>query len=70
MLKLLLPIVGFLISMAEALTGVGGGIFVVPLLTLLCGFEPVEAVGTSITTIIITSMASSVNYLKQTPCLC
>ncbi|MBS7615755.1 sulfite exporter TauE/SafE family protein [Candidatus Bathyarchaeota archaeon] len=61
----LLPLFGFLISIAAALTGVGGGIFVVPLLTLIYGFETVTAVGTSLAAIIITSIASSVNYLKQ-----
>ncbi|MEM3579174.1 MAG: sulfite exporter TauE/SafE family protein [Candidatus Bathyarchaeia archaeon] len=61
----LLPIFGFLISIAAALTGVGGGIFIVPLLTLLYDFDAVAAVGTSLATIIITSLASSVNYLKQ-----
>lgn len=65
MLEWLLPLFGFLISIAAALTGVGGGIFIVPLLTLLYGFEPVGAVGTSLATIIITSIASTVNYVKQ-----
>ncbi|MEM2202529.1 MAG: sulfite exporter TauE/SafE family protein [Candidatus Bathyarchaeia archaeon] len=65
MWELLLPIFGFLISIAAALTGVGGGIFIVPLLTLLYDFEPVTAIGTSLATIIITSIASSANYLKQ-----
>ncbi|MEM0058639.1 MAG: sulfite exporter TauE/SafE family protein [Candidatus Bathyarchaeia archaeon] len=61
----LLPLFGFLISIAAALTGVGGGIFIVPLLTLLYNFEPVTAVGTSLTTIVITSLASSANYFRQ-----
>jgi len=61
----LLPLFGFLISIVAALTGVGGGIFIVPLLTLLYNFEPVAAVGTSLTTIIITSLASSASYLRQ-----
>ncbi|MGB9671851.1 MAG: sulfite exporter TauE/SafE family protein [Candidatus Bathyarchaeales archaeon] len=61
----LLPLFGFLISIAASLTGVGGGIFIVPLLTLLYNFEPVVAIGTSLATIIITSIASSANYLKQ-----
>jgi len=65
MLEWLLPLFGFLISIAAALTGVGGGVFIVPLLTLLYDFETVNAVGTSLATIIITSIASSVNYLRQ-----
>ncbi len=61
----LLPIFGFLIGTAAALTGVGGGTFVVPLLSLVYGLAPTEAVGTSLATIIFTSVASTVNYLKQ-----
>jgi uncharacterized membrane protein YfcA len=61
----LLPIFGFLIGIAASLTGVGGGIFIVPLLTLLYGFEPIIAIGTSLATIILTSIASTVNYFKQ-----
>ena len=57
MWELMLPLFGFLISIAAALTGVGGGIFIVPLLTLLYNFEPVVAVGTSLATIIITSLS-------------
>lgn len=61
----LLSIFGFLIGIAAALTGVGGGIFIVPLLSLLYGFPMTEAIGTSLATIIITSIASTVNYVKQ-----
>lgn len=61
----LLPIFGFLIGIAAALTGVGGGIFVVPLLNLLYGFLIVNATATSLATIILTSIASTVNYVKQ-----
>lgn len=65
MYEWLLPIFGFLIGIAASLTGVGGGIFIVPLLSLLYGFETVGAIGTSLATIILTSIASSVNYAKQ-----
>jgi uncharacterized membrane protein YfcA len=61
----LLPIFGFLIGIAASLTGVGGGIFIVPLLTLLYDFKTVVATGTSLATIILTSIASTVNYIKQ-----
>jgi len=65
MFEWLLPIFGFLISIAASLTGIGGGTFIVPLLTLLYNFEPVVAIGTSSATIVATSIASSINYLKQ-----
>jgi uncharacterized membrane protein YfcA len=61
----LLPIFGFLIGIAAALTGVGGGIFIVPVLNLLYGFAIVTATATSLATIVLTSIASTVNYVKQ-----
>jgi uncharacterized membrane protein YfcA len=61
----LLPIFGFLIGIAAALTGIGGGIFIVPLLNLIYGFVITSATGTSLATIILISMASTVNYVKQ-----
>lgn len=61
----LLIIFGFFIGIAAALTGVGGGIFVVPVLNLLYGFFIVNATATSLATIILTSIASTVNYVKQ-----
>jgi uncharacterized membrane protein YfcA len=61
----LLPIFGFLIGIAAALTGVGGGIFIVPLFNLIYGFAIISATGTSLATIILTSIASSINYAKQ-----
>ena len=65
MFEWLLPIFGFLISIAASLTGIGGGTFVVPLLALLYNFEPVVAIGTSTATIVITSIMSAISYLRQ-----
>jgi hypothetical protein len=61
----LLPIFGFLIGIAAALTGIGGGIFIVPLLNLVYGFVITGATGTSLATIILTSLAATVNYVNQ-----
>ncbi len=61
----LLPIFGFLIGILASLTGVGGGVFIVPILTLFYGFVIQAATGTSLTTIIFTAIASTVNYAKQ-----
>jgi uncharacterized membrane protein YfcA len=47
------------------MTGVGGGVFIVPILTLLYNFLPANAVGTSLTTIIFTAIASAINYAMQ-----
>lgn len=61
----LLPIFGFFIAIVAALTGIGGGIFIVPVLTLLYEFVPANAVGTSLTVIIFTAIASTLNYARQ-----
>ena len=65
MYEWLLPIFGFLIGIAAALSGIGGGIFIVPLLNLIYGFVITSATGTSLATIIIISLASTVNYVMQ-----
>lgn len=61
----LLPIFGFLIAIVASLTGIGGGIFMVPVMTLLYEFLPANAAGTSLTVIIFTAVASTLNYARQ-----
>jgi hypothetical protein len=63
-MEILLPLLGFLIGIVASMVGVGGGVFIVPLL-ILCGFSPAQAAGTSLTTIIFTSLASTLNYARQ-----
>jgi hypothetical protein len=65
MMEFLLPALGFLIGTVASLTGIGGGVFIVPLLTLSYDFSPPQAVGTSLTTIVFTSLASTANYSRQ-----
>ncbi len=65
MLEILLPIFGFLIGTIASMTGIGGGAFIVPLLTLLYAFVPANAVGTSLTSIIFTALAATFNYARQ-----
>jgi hypothetical protein len=48
-----------------AMAGVGGGFLYVPILTLVFGLEPADAVGTSLVIIIFTTLAASVSYLRQ-----
>jgi hypothetical protein len=62
---ILLPFVAFFIGIIAAMVGVGGGVFIVPLLTQVFGFTPVEAVGTSLATIVFTSLSSTVGYSRQ-----
>lgn len=63
-----LPIIGFLIGLVSVMVGLGGGFLVVPLLTLVYAFAPANAVGTSLTTILMTTAVASAYFakLKQT----
>jgi len=61
----LLIIFGFFIGILASMTGVGGGVFIVPILTFFYAFIVNSATGTSLTTIIFTAIASTVNYAKQ-----
>ncbi len=62
----LLIVFGFLIGIVASMTGVGGGIFIVPLLTFFYGFSVTQdATGTSLTAIIFTATASTINYARQ-----
>lgn len=62
---IVLPLAGVLIGAVAAMTGVGGGIFIVPLLTGLFRFIPQHAVGTSLMTIIFTALAAAASYARQ-----
>jgi uncharacterized membrane protein YfcA len=64
-MEILLPLLGFLIGTVASMVGVGGGVFIVPLLTLAYDFSPSNAVGTSLATIVFTSLASTANYSRQ-----
>lgn len=61
----LLTVFGFLIGILASMTGVGGGVFIVPILTFFYGFVVNAATGTSLATIIFTAIASTFNYAKQ-----
>ncbi len=61
----LLPLAGFLVGIVASITGVGGGIFIVPLLTMAYGFIPQHAIGTSLGSIIFTAIAATIAYARQ-----
>lgn len=65
MWDLLLTLFGFLVGIIASLAGIGGGAFIVPILTILYDFVPANAVGTSLTSIIFTAAASTINYARQ-----
>jgi hypothetical protein len=60
-----LSLAAFLVGIIAAMTGVGGGAFIVPLLTLAYDFLPRQAIGTSLVMIVFTSISSTLGYWKQ-----
>jgi len=63
-LILLVPI-AILVGIFAALSGVGGGLIVVPILVNLYGFSTHQAVGTSSAMIVFTALSSSWAYWRQ-----
>jgi len=51
---ILLPLIAFFVGIIAAMVGVGGGVFIVPVLCLIFDFEPSVAFGTSLAAIIFT----------------
>jgi uncharacterized membrane protein YfcA len=52
-------------GLLSALLGVGGGLAIVPLLMLLCAFEPREAAATSLGAVAITALAGVALYAAR-----
>jgi uncharacterized protein len=65
MWELILPFLGFLIAFVAVMIGVGGGVFIVPLLTLAYGFTPAHAVGTSLLVIIFGGLSATIGYSRH-----
>ncbi|HVI07956.1 MAG TPA: sulfite exporter TauE/SafE family protein [Candidatus Binatia bacterium] len=65
MLSLLLVVLGFFAGLLGALTGIGGGILLTPILALHFGIPIREAIGTSLVAVITTSAASSSVHLQR-----
>jgi len=61
----LLSSAAFLVGIIAAMTGVGGGVFIVPLLSLAYDFSSHQAIGTSLAMIVFTSISSAIGYWKQ-----
>ena len=57
-----LVVIGLVAGVFSAFFGVGGGIVIVPLLIMMCGFVPREATATSLGAIGITAFAGVVLY--------
>jgi hypothetical protein len=58
----LLAACGFPIGMVSGLTGLGGGVLIVPVLMLIFGFPMHMAIGTSLASIILTSLGGIIGY--------
>lgn len=57
-------IVGFFIGIAIGLTGVGGGVLVLPALIHILGIAPISAVGTGLAYAVITKLGGTVYHFK------
>jgi uncharacterized membrane protein YfcA len=60
-----LVLIGLTAGFFSALFGVGGGVVIVPLLLLVCGWEMRSATGTSLAAIGITASAGVVTYVAH-----
>jgi len=65
MLSALLVVLGFFAGLLGALTGIGGGILLSPILALHFGIPIRQAIGTSLVAVITTSAASSSVHLQR-----
>ena len=65
MVNILLVVLGFCAGLLGALTGIGGGVLLTPILTLYFGIPIRQAVGTSLVAVITTSAASSSVHLQR-----
>jgi hypothetical protein len=58
-------VVAIFIGIIAAMVGIGGGALMVPIMILLLGVEPHQAVGTSLHVIILTATSSTIAYYMQ-----
>jgi uncharacterized protein len=65
MVTALLVLLGFFAGLLGALTGIGGGVLLTPLLALHFGIPIRQAIGTSLVAVITTSAASSSVHLQR-----
>ncbi len=63
--SLLVWVGAFTAGLIGALTGLGGGVVIVPLLTSVFGVDIRYAVGASLVSVIATSLGAASTYIKQ-----
>ncbi|MBQ2665986.1 sulfite exporter TauE/SafE family protein [Methanobrevibacter sp.] len=56
-------IIGILVGFSSGLLGVGGGVFLIAILTALLGFSMIEAIGTSSIFICLTAIGGFLSYI-------
>jgi len=56
-------IIGLLVGFSSGLLGVGGGVFLIAILTALMGFSMIEAIGTSSIFISLTAIGGFLSYI-------
>src|ERR1700689_2827097 len=62
---LVVAVGSFLAGMLGSLTGLGGGVVIVPLLTLIFGVDIRYAIGASLVSVIATSSGAAAAYLRE-----
>jgi uncharacterized membrane protein YfcA len=62
---LVVALASFLAGMLGSLTGLGGGVVIVPLLTLVFGVDIRYAIGASLVSVIATSSGAAAAYLRE-----
>ena len=65
MVSVILVVLGFFAGLLGAVTGIGGGVLISPILALYFGIPIRQAVGTSLVAVITTSAASSSIHLQR-----
>lgn len=64
-MPLILFMVGFAVGTFGTMVGAGGGFLVVPLLHLVFGFSPLQAVGTSLAMVFMNASSGTLAYARQ-----
>jgi uncharacterized membrane protein YfcA len=65
LLYILLLLTGLSVGFVSTIFGIGGGIIMVPLLSLILPYSHLEAIATSLTTIIFVASFNTYNFSKQ-----
>ena len=65
MYEWVLPLIGLLAGIFAAITGVGGGVLFVPVLTLVYAFAPSQAIGTSLLVMVFGGVGATIGYARQ-----